>query len=135
MTIDYSSLEMAFEFVSDEYGEENAAYLDRLSGEIHYDSDDSEEVLPDDLFTDDKYVEIPSKQGFGLGKPLVIDFTQQYLSSELNVVYGFFSSRGAYAKFKTLLEKRELLQTWYTFEEVALKKAILKWCEDNEVSI
>jgi hypothetical protein len=135
MAIDYSNLEMAFEFVSSGYECEHLAYLDRLSGEIYYDSDESEDVMPDDLFTNDKYVEIPSTKEFGLGKPLAIEFAQNYLSSDLDRVYTFFRSRGAYANFKALLEKRDLLETWYTFEQAALKKAILEWCDDNEISI
>ena len=135
MAIDYSDLEMAFEFVSSGYEGEHAAYLDRLSGEIYYDSDASEDEMPDDLFTNDKYVEIPTKKEFGLGKSLAIKFSQNQLSSDLNMVYNIFSSSRAYANFKALLTKRGLLQTWYTFEQAALKKAILEWCADNEISI
>jgi hypothetical protein len=135
MAIDYSNLEMAFEFVSFGYEGEHTAYLDRLSGEVHYDSDESEDVMPDDLFTNDKYVEIPSTKEFGLGKPLAIEFTRNHLSSDLNRVYTLFSSSRAYSNFKALLEKRGVLQTWYTFEQAALKNAILEWCNDNEISI
>ena len=135
MAIDYSSLESAFEFVSSGYEYETSAYLDRLSGEIYFDSDGSEDVMPDDLFTNDKYIEIPSKKDFGLGKPLAVEFAQIHLPSDLNMVYTFFSSRRAYANFRTLLENRGVLQTWYNFEQEALKKAIMEWCDDNEISI
>jgi len=135
MAIDYSDLEMAFEFVSSGYEGEHAAYLDRLSGDIYYDSDASEDVMPDDLFINDKYVEIPSKKQFGLGKPLAIEFTQNHLSSDLNRVYSIFSSSRAFANFKALLAERGVLQTWYTFEQAALKEAIIVWCGDNKISL
>lgn len=75
MTIKLSDLELAFDFVSFGGEYEHSAYLDKDSGNIFYDSDASEDVLPEDLFTNDKYIEIPHKKEFGLGKPLAIEFT------------------------------------------------------------
>lgn len=135
MTVDYSELEMAFEFVSSGYEYECLAYLDIRSGKIYYDSDASEDELPGDLHSNDKYLEIPSKTEFGLGKPLAIRFSELHLPSEIDMVYTFFSSRGAYSNFKALLEKRNLLQTWYDFEQAALKKEIMQWCADNEINV
>ncbi len=135
MSIDYGDLELAFDFVSSGYEGEHAAYLDKISGEIYYESDASEDVLPEDIFENEKYIEIPSKLEFGLGKPLAIEFAQINLKEDLEQVYSFFSSRGAYSKFKTLLENRNKLESWYAYEKEALKKALLEWCAENEISI
>jgi len=135
MAVDYDELELAFEFVSSGYEFDHSAYLDTESGEIYFDSDASDDELPVDLFENGKYIQIPEKREFGLGKPLAIEYTQMNLPEELELVYSFFRSKGAYSNFKALLENKNLLESWYAFEQEALKKSILKWCADNEISI
>ena len=135
MAIDYSELELAFDFVSSGYEFDHSAYLDKESGKIYYDSDASEDELPEDLLENEKYLSIPSKKDFGLGKPLAIEYAQINLPEELNLVYSIFRSRGAYSNFKALLENKNQLEQWYTFEKEALKKAILEWCAENGISL
>ena len=135
MAINYSDLELAFEFVSSGYEFEYSAYLDKESGAIYYDSDASEDELPEDLFENEKYIAIPSKRDFGLGKPLAIEYAQNNLPEELDLVHSFFRSKGAYSNFKSLLENKDQLEKWYSFEQEAMKKAILEWCAENEISI
>ena len=91
--------------------------------------------MPEDLFENDRYIQVPEKRELGLGKPLAIEYAQINLPEELELVYSFFSSRGAYSNFKALLQNKNQLESWYAFELEALKKAILKWCADNEISI
>lgn len=135
MVINYDELELAFEFVSSGYEFDHSAYLDKESGKIYFDSDASEDELPEDLFENDKYIQIPEKREFGLGKPLAIEYSQINLPGELELVYSFFRSRGAYSNFKALLDSKNQLEQWYAFEQEALKKAILEWCTENEISI
>lgn len=135
MAINYSDLELAFEFVSSGYEFEHSAYFDKETGVIYYDSDASEDELPEDLFENEKYIAIPSKRDFGLGKPLAIEYAQYNLPDELDLVCSFFRSKGAYSNFKSLLENKDQLDNWYSFEQEAMKKAILEWCAENEISI
>jgi hypothetical protein len=74
MPISFSDLQLAFEFVSSGGMGENEAYLDRQSGKIYWHSEfgDNDEELPDNI-DDDKYIAIPDKIEFSLGKPLVLD--------------------------------------------------------------
>jgi len=58
---------------------------------------------------------------------------QQELSDEYNTVAGFFERRGAYGRFKALLQARGMLEQWYEFENHATEEALLAWCEENGI--
>jgi hypothetical protein len=67
------------------------------------------EELPDDIDDSEKYVPIPGKSELDLGKPLVLDFARQFLSDDFDEVRQIFNKRGAYARFKDLLDRRGAL--------------------------
>ena len=48
-------------------------------------------------------------------------------------VQEIFSRRGAYARFKDLLERRGLLQRWYEYESDAEREALKVWCQENGI--
>jgi hypothetical protein len=73
MAVNFSDLQLAFEFVSSGGMGENEAYPGRQSGKIYWHSEfgDNEEQLPDDI-EDEKYLNsgqerARSRQAFGLG--------------------------------------------------------------------
>lgn len=103
----YSDIEDAFLFVSMAPPFEHYAYLNRETGETFYVTElgDSDE-LPDDLEENDKYITIPHKNDLNLGRDLVFNFISTSLPTELRRVRGIFSSKGAYARFKDLLESK-----------------------------
>ena len=136
MPIKFSDIEDAFFFVSMGEMFMNSAILCIETGQIFYISDfgDSEE-LPGDIDDDpDKYIEIPHKNELDLGKPLVLEFSAMYLSDNLEKVNSFFHNRGAYSKFKDLLDAKGLLAKWYEFEEQEQNKALREWCLDNGIN-
>ena len=115
----------------------NSAILCIKTGQVFYISDfgDSDE-LPEDIDDDlDKYIEIPHKNELNLGKPLVLEFSAIHLPDDFEKVNSFFYKKGAYAKFKNLLEAKGLLDKWYAFEEEEQKKALREWCKDNGINI
>jgi hypothetical protein len=136
MAIEFSDIELAFDFVSSDQMFMHSAYLCLKTGEIFYTSEmgDSDE-LPEDIYESDQYVEIPHKNEFGLGKPLVIDFTSRHLPDEIEEVYSIFRKKGAYSKFKNLLERKGLLDQWYSFEEKSRNEALREWCQENNIEI
>jgi len=131
--IKYDDLEMALEFASsgEEYG--SYAYIDGESGRVYFVSDVVDEEYPDDIDENEKYKQLPHKRELGLGKPLAIEFTEQYLPNEAGSVYRIFGSRGAYSAFKEVLNSHNLLEKWYEYEKAATQKALLQW--SNEVGI
>lgn len=137
MAISFDDIENAFYFVSSDQEFMNSAFLCRETGEIFYDSGliGREDDFPEDIEDPDKYISIPHKNRFGLGKDLVIEFSSRYLPEEIDRVYSIFRRKGAYSKYKQLLEKKGLLDKWYEFEDERQKAAIREWCKDNEIRI
>jgi hypothetical protein len=81
----------------------------------------------------DKYISIPSKRDLELGKPLVLSFVSKEMSDEIDNVYSMFRSRGAYSKFKSLLQRLEYVDKWYVYEKSAVKDANIEWCKENSI--
>jgi len=127
----------AFEFVSSGDPTENEAFLSRETGVIHWHSEyaDGVEELPSDIGEENKYFSIPHKQDLGLGKRIAIRFAEDFLADDLGKVREIFSRRGAYARFKDLLDERGMLERWYEYEASAQKEAVLGWCAENGVEI
>lgn len=102
---------------------------------MYYQSDygDSDE-LPEDI-DDDKYIELPDKNELDLGKRLVFRFASAFMPEKMDKVEEIFSRKGAYARFKDLLEYEGKLDEWHAYENEAQKKALKEWCEDNSIKI
>ncbi len=132
-----SDLVLAFEFVSSAAPFENRAYISRDSGRIVLESDfiEDEEKLPKDLGDPEHYIEIPHKHDLDLGKQLVLRFVRSELPDSYDEVARIFMRKGAYSRYKTFLESRGLLDTWYTFEEAETDAAFRRWAEDEELEL
>ncbi|OQY09217.1 MAG: hypothetical protein B6I30_10120 [Desulfobacteraceae bacterium 4572_187] len=136
MAISFSDIEDAFFFVSMDQMFMHNAYLCKETGQIFYTSEmgDSDE-LPEDIDDPEKYISIPHKNELDLGKALVIEFTSEYLPEELDRVYSIFRSKGAYSRYKDLLERNGALDDWYKFENERQKVALKEWCRENNIEI
>jgi hypothetical protein len=89
-------LEEAMMFVSSGEGFGNAAWVHPDTGEVLWHSDDIDvadeyEPLPEDIDDEDRYVAIPDKRDFGLGKPLALEFARTHLPQCLEQVREMFS--------------------------------------------
>jgi len=137
MPVKFDEICEAFEFVNFGGLGENQAFLDLETGAIYYQSDymDEEEELPEDLDTSDRYISIPDQRDLDLGRRLVDRFVRQYLPDEIGKVRTIFSRSGAYARFKDLLEYRDLLEQWYAFESEAKNRELREWCEMNSIDL
>jgi hypothetical protein len=136
MAISFSDIANAFFFVSMDQMFMHNAYLCKETGEIFYTSEmgDSDE-LPEDINDPEKYIAIPHKNELDLGKALVIEFTSEYLSEELDKVYSIFRHKGAYSRYKDLLERKGALEDWYKFENERQELALKEWCRENNIEI
>ena len=137
MPIKFSDIEDAFFFVSMGEMYMHSAILCIETGQIFYISDfgDSDE-LPEDIDDDpDKYIEIPHKNELNLGKPLVLEFSVMHLPDNLEKINSFFYQKGAYSRFKNLLEEKGLLDKWYAFEKAEQENALMKWIKENNIII
>ena len=121
MPVRFNDIQEAFEFVCAGGSGEHQAFLCKQSGKVycHSELSDDLDILPDDIDDSEKYVPIPDKRELDLGKPLALDFTRQFLPDDFDEVRQIFSRRGAYARFKDLLDRRGALDQWYDFEAKA----------------
>ena len=112
------------------------AYLCKETGQIFYTSEmgDSDE-LPEDIDEPDKYIDIPHKNELGLGKDLVIEFTAKFLPDELDKARLIFRRKGAYSRFKDLLESKGVLEEWFKYEGERQQLALREWCRENDIEV
>ncbi|MFQ6114906.1 MAG: UPF0158 family protein [bacterium] len=133
--IDFNELEDAFSFVSSDQPFLNSAIVNKKTGEIFYRSELSGiDDFPEN-FEDEDFIEIPHKNELDLGSDLVFDFIATHLPQRLEEVDRIFRARGAYRRFKSLLESVGLLEEWYRFEDERTKSALRQWCKDNDLQI
>jgi hypothetical protein len=135
VAVRFDDLSLAFEFVSGGRPMEHHAYLSIDTGRIYWtsDLDSMEEEIPDDLETSDRYIAIPHKNDLDLGRSLALRFVAQELPERYGQAEAFFRSRGAYARFKRLLESEGVLDKWYKFEAESVEKALRDWCAENGI--
>jgi len=136
MGISFDDIENAFFFVSMDQQFMNNAYLCKETGELFYTSEmgDSDE-LPEDIDNPEKYIAIPHKNELDLGRALVLEFTSLYLPEELDEVSSIFRRKGAYSRYKDLLETKGALDDWYQFEEERRESALTEWCRENHIEL
>jgi hypothetical protein len=137
VTVKYDDLSIAFDFFSSAPQAENNAYISLDTGAIYWTSESNpvEEEVPDDLETSDRYVAIPHKNDLDLGRNLVLRFVAQELPEHYNRVEGFFQRKGAYRRFKDLLESQAVPEKWYAFEAESTERALRDWCAENGIQI
>ncbi len=137
VTVTYEEISSAFEFVASGAPMEHSAYISLDTGQIYWASElaSLDEELPDDLGTSDRYLVVPHKTELDLGKNLALRFAAEELPDLYEQIANIFRSKGAYGRFKQLLEDEAFLEKWYKFEEEATEKALREWCAANDIQI
>lgn len=141
IAVKWEELLDAFTFVNSAQKGENLARLSTVSGQIHRHSewtdlwDEPRGGETGETVTDGQTLDIPHKTDLGLGRDLVLWFVEEILPEQLDEVAAIFQKRGAYAKFRALLEEEGLVQHWYQFEKDAEEQALRNWCEENGIPI
>ncbi|HET8747402.1 MAG TPA: UPF0158 family protein [Ramlibacter sp.] len=134
-----SELQDAFDWVSMGGPFENTAYVSRESGRIFWDTDTDpgilEEELPEDVDDEALYARVPHKHDLDLGQQLIFRFVEEKAPDAYDQVRGYFSRRGAYARFKEFLDRRGLLQAWYSYEQQACESALREWAASEDLEV
>ncbi len=138
-TVDLDELQGAVDWASDRYMG-NEAYICRTTGKVHWVSgegafDDEEAAVPSDVDDPEKYIPVPTRQELDIGTRLAFDFTTQNLPARYDQVRDIFRHKGAYGRFKELLARCELLESWYAYNEEQSLVAIREWCESEKLSV
>lgn len=136
MTVEFKDISEAFDFVCFGQLYTHQAFLDKETGKIYWHSEfgENEEELPEDI-DDEKYIEIPHKNELDLGKRLALEFTYEHLPGEANEIESVFRRKGAYSKFRALLEREGVIEKWYEYEAKAGEMALRTWCKDNGIKV
>lgn len=126
----------ALDWVSDLSSTDNMAFVCRESGRVFMTSDEGfgvelEPDLPLDIDDETKYAIVPTRQDLRLGKRLAVRFVQTSLPARLEETYTIFAARGAYARFKDMLESEQALDAWYAFEAEAVERGLREWAESE----
>jgi hypothetical protein len=138
VTIKYDDLSLAFDFVSSGAPMEHRAYVSLDTGKIYWVSEEDtfeEEEIPVDLETSSRYLEIPHKNDFDLGRALVLHFIEERLPHRYDFVADIFHHKGAYRRFKELLSSEGCLEQWHAFEAEATDQALREWCRQNGIHL
>jgi hypothetical protein len=127
----------AFEWVSASTILENLAYVSRSTGKTYITSREMDvgDELPDDIDDGREYLAVPHKNELNLGSHLAISFAENWLPESADVVHAFFRQRGAYSRFKDLLERKGCLDAWYQYETQAVEEALREWCRANDIAV
>lgn len=133
VTFNFDTIELAFEYANFD-DRSNEAYLDRHTGDPVYfsmvgDSDD----VPDDFDDATRYVARPDTRELGLGSQLAIQFASETAPALLDEVRKVFKRRGRFRRFKDVLDRNDLLASWYEYQAEKQRTIILQWCADNDI--
>lgn len=135
MPVSLKELIDSYEFVSSSNGDAEA-YLCKATGRIYWRSElAGEDDRPDDIDDEDKYLAVPDKRQLDLGAHLVHEFAREFLPDDYEDIRDIFRRKGAYRRFKDLLERKGAVDAWYDFEAKAQKEALRDWCEANELEV
>lgn len=135
--VKFDDLLAAYEWVSSSSPMDSDAFVSRVTGNIHWSSNtiDLDDELPEDIEDGSIYLSVPHKQDLNLGKHLALTFAEEFLADEYQTVAGIFRQRGAYGRFKDLLERKGYLQAWYDYEANATELALREWAAEQGLSI
>ena len=137
ITIKFDKLLEAFEFASCSGGFNSNAYVDLETGHVYWVADEMEEFeeVPDDIETSDRYLVLPDKRDFELGRNLAFSFAAETLPNEYENVVDCFRKKGAYGRFKDLLDRHDALTQWHEFEAKQTEIALREWCRQNDIQL
>ena len=132
----FDDLLAAYEWVSSS-PEDNEAFVSRVTGNVHWSSSTIEldDELPENIEDGSIYVAVPNKHDLNLGKNLALAFAEEQLADSYQTVANIFRQRGAYGRFKDLLERKGCLQAWYDYEAKATELALREWAAEEGLSI
>lgn len=131
--VDYDDLEQALHWVSSPPGFDAEAFVSRSTGKVWYRSADGplDDDFPADIDDGVAYIAVPHKRDLDLGRGLVRRFVREHAEHLERQVHAIFLHKGAYARFKALLARQDLLERWHAYENQAARSALEAWAADN----
>ena len=132
-SVSLDALEHAVMWVSSPPEFEAEAYVSRTTGKIYSRGSDGpiEDDYPEDVEDGIEYVAIPHKNELELGRNLALRFVDECAPQISAQVRDAFHGKGAYGRFKALLQRHRLLERWHEYENEAIARALERWAEEQ----
>lgn len=111
------------------------AYINRVTGKVYWSGEGVDEQLPENIADESLYIAVPDKRDFDLGRSLALRFAEECLPDSYDTIHDYFRKRGAFPRFKSLLEQAGKLEAWYQYEQSAIESALREWCEENGLEL
>jgi hypothetical protein len=115
-----------------------SVYINKENGDsflVLDDDDGYNEENPDDLFENDIYFSLPDPSELTSGRDLAFKFASAEVREYSDKIYEIFQNRGAFSRFKSLLEDIGKIDDWYKFEQETQKAELREWCQLNEIDL
>ena len=127
------NLEQALFWVSSPPEFEAQAFISRTTGRIYSRNSDGpiDDDFPDDIDDATEYLAFPMKGELNLGRNLAVAFIDEFAPQVAHEVREVFHRKGAYGRFKSLLQRHRLLDQWHEYERQATASALCRWAEEN----
>jgi hypothetical protein len=134
--VKFDDLLAAYEWVSSS-PDDSEAFVSRITGNVHWSSSTMEldDDLPEDIEDTNIYVAMPNKHDLNLGKNLALTFAEDRLADSYQTITNIFRRRGAFGRFKDLLERKGRLEAWYNYEAEATELALREWAAEEGIPI
>lgn len=136
-SVTLDELEDALMWVSSGERFQSAAFISKATGQVFYSSIeiDLEEELPEGVNDSALYWCVPHESDLELGRDLVFQFVREHLPERMDLVRDWFRRRGAYARYKDLLERTGKLDHWHQYEQEATRIALLAWADEEGINV
>jgi hypothetical protein len=131
--VSLSDIEDALAWVSGPPEFDTEAFVSRTTGKVYLRNMDGpvDGDFPEDIDDGLEYLAVPHKNDLDLGRHLVFSFIDEYSPSLLEQVRELFRKKGAYSRFKDLLQRHRLLDSWHEYERCATRDALTRWAAEN----
>ena len=129
----YADIESAY--IDNDFSSESSVYINKQTGQVLYHSEYEMDEENEIDFFDENLVSLPDKRELNLGSRMVFKFADKKFKEEYETIKYYFSKKGAYSKFRNLLEKRNKVDEWYKFENQETEAALRNWCSENGINL
>ena len=113
------------------------AFVSRTTGKLFLRGADGpvDDDFPEDIDDGLEYIAVPNRNDLGLGRQLVHRFVEEAAPHLRHHVQEAFRRRGAYARFKALLDDNSLLDAWHDYERAATREALIQWAGEHALPV
>ena len=114
---------------------DGAVFIERKTGRMHWRyEEDIGEPIPPDVEDSTRYARVPDRHGLDFDSHPKA-FTRQHLPALYEEVQDIFRQRGAYRRFRALLEREDALDAWYAYRDQGTERALREWAEEEGFTV